>query len=151
MDGTNNERIIKAMTLRSGAAPIVFEILTRLIESANKQKIAAVIEDKHIFVTENLIEDYEKTYNNGRRAVSNHIIRNVLAAMRAPGTEPIQTVKGTTVGDRKLAVWHEMNAKLILDEAIERGLPCQTLQRVLGMIPDELPASFTGHPAAQAR
>jgi len=140
MEGSNCERLIKAMTLRSGAAPAVFEILTRLIELAGKQG-SAVIEGGAIFVTENMVEKYEQREHANRPPTSHHVIRNVIAAMRMPGTTPIKGVKGRGQ-DHALAVWHQLNGRLILEEAIERGLPSIRLQKILGMIPDSLPQSI---------
>lgn len=130
MQGRNNARLIKAMTLRSGAAPGVFAVLTRLIELAGKRADTAIIDGTSIYVTENMIEKYEQSEFPGRQT-NHHVIKNVLAAMRKPGSEPMQGVRGVGV-NRTLAVWHELNGPLILEEAIERGLPCMRLQAILG-------------------
>jgi hypothetical protein len=135
MDGCNNERIIKAMTLRSGGAPAVFEIIARQIENAGKNlKWAALVENGKVFVTEAQIEEYDREFNKGRKPLSLHVIRTVLAAMRAKGSKVEASVKGgPMLSQRKLAVWHELNLQLILDEAIERGLPCARLQSIAGL------------------
>ena len=137
MDGVNNERLIKAMSLRSGQAPAVFEVLSRLIETSGVRPGSAVVEpDGRIFVNENMVEKYEQQEFPHRRT-NHHVIKNVIASMRKPGTHPTQGLRGKGK-DRTLAVWHELNGRLILEEAIERGLPCMKLQTILGYEAEDL-------------
>lgn len=148
MEGSNNERLIKGMTLRSGAAPIVLQVLVQLIELFEIRKYAAVVEDGKIYVTENMVEEYFEVVLTNKKPPSSHTIKNVISAMRQPGTEPKQEVRGSLQGGKKLATWHQLNAKLILEEAIDRGLSCGKLQRIVDFLEGRV-ESWKAEPAVQ--
>jgi hypothetical protein len=138
MEGVNNDKMVRSMTLRSGASPQILEIILRLIQITGRNPICAAIEKDKIFVTEALIEEYDRKLNGNTKPPSAHTIRTVLAALRTPGTEPQKCVKRTAPNTGTYALWHELNLPLILDEAVERGLPCSKLQQVMGFsFPDD--------------
>lgn len=129
IEGNMSSQLIRQMSTRSGTAPVVIEVLIRMVETEGYLD-GFVIDNTALLVTTSAIVDF---YRQSSLKIPNVTLNHRTVGKVLKGLVVEQTINARTVATArgsKKAKWREIDSGLLLEEAVEHGYQCKKLEKI---------------------
>jgi hypothetical protein len=143
VEGSRDQPFLEEMRTNSGAAPLVVELLIRMIEALAPASVQGVAIEggSKLFVSANGVIEFSRNYNRGslqnKTTLNHRQVSNVfrgLQARDADRTPDWSIAKVTTNGTTVRSRWWQLDPVVLLREALTNGLPHEKLRGMVRLI-----------------
>jgi hypothetical protein len=146
VEGSRDQPFLEEMRTNSGSAPLVVELLIRMIESTGAVGMRGIaIEPGKLFVSANGVIEFSRNYSRGTlgqgRAPLNHRqVSNVFRGLQtkeAANTPEWSVAKKMLNGEVLRSRWWQLDPVVLLRESLVNGLPHDRLLELARVIDND--------------
>ncbi len=130
IEGNMTDALMREMSTRSGSAPLVIETLIKMIEVQSPLP-GLHVNGRRIYVTTSSIVDFFRMSEMANETTLNsRIVSKVLKGIELSDSNNEPRRIEVSKGQFKTARWREIDPILLLQEAIENGYQCRSLESI---------------------